>query len=403
MSLNVEINGIDEAGRIGENILFTRVSVERDFEINLLLINLSFFNQLIPNKKDASGYDDKRLLRYAREIIEAETFKTAVYKMRYESQVLLLRLLYSCLSEDLFGLRGEVLSLFQRKDWRVIQTVLNSLNRFKRKGIFAESFVKAFGMKKMVEDLGKNCLQRYESVEKLSSVSGPRIIVQIDGGFPFAFWWKDVLENAESGLVKGKCLISGVTNGDRYCPTMATAGTISNILRLHPELHYLFPIRELDVRGVKYEDRELHRFYDQHSFSLSKPVYQNRILIIGKIISQMSCCVPYLFHIQEGRTKTFETFCISGSVDNFLRDFGHGTKDDTNIVVGRLASSLDKENLRYCNERGYPIRYLSSLRTTFNDLINRLQSEIELAPSSKRYDLEKKLSSLSSVCQRELE
>jgi len=401
MSLNIEINGVDEAGRIGENIIFTRVSVERDFEINLLLNNLSYFNQLIPNKNDVKGYDKKRLGRYAREIIETETFKTAIYKMRHESQVLLLRCLYSYLSEDLFRLRREVLSLFETKDWRVIQTALDSLNRFKRKGIFAESFVKAFGMKKVVEDLGKNYLQRYQSIEKLSSVSGPKIIVQIDGGFPFAFWWKDILKNTESGLVKGKCLITGVTNGDKYYPTMATAGAISNILRLHPELQYLFPIRELDIRGVKYED--MGRFYEQHSFSLSKPIYQNRILIIGKIINQMVCCVPYLFHIQEQRTKTFETFCISGSVDNFLRDFGYGTKENTTVVVGRLTSSLDKENLQYCRDKGYPIKYLSSLKTTFNDLINRLQSEIELAPSSKRYDLEGKLSRLNSACQHELE
>jgi len=257
-------------------------------------------------------------------------------------------------------------------------------------------------MKKIVEDIGKFYLQRYESIEKLSSDSGPRIIVQIDGGFPFAFWWKDLLENTESGLVKGKCLISGITNGDKYYPTMATAGTISNILRLHPEMHHLFPIKELDIQRVKYADEGLYRFYKQHSYSLSKPIYQNRILIIGKIIDQIACCIPYLFHIQERRTKTFETFSISGSIENFLRDFGHGTKEDTNIVVGRLVSSLDKQNLQYCREREYQIKHLSDFQTAFNDLVSRLHSEIELAPSSKSYDLERKLSTLNSVCQREL-
>ena len=130
MSFNITINGIDEAGRIGENILFTRVSVERDFEIHLLLHNLLYFNKLIPNKNDPKGYDQKSLIRYVRDIIENEIFKTSIYKMRYQSQALLLRYLYYFLSEDLFRLRGEILYLFQNKDWSVIQTALTSLNRF---------------------------------------------------------------------------------------------------------------------------------------------------------------------------------------------------------------------------------------------------------------------------------
>jgi len=32
----VEINGLDEAGKIVENIIFTRISVEKDFELHLL-------------------------------------------------------------------------------------------------------------------------------------------------------------------------------------------------------------------------------------------------------------------------------------------------------------------------------------------------------------------------------
>lgn len=401
MSL-VEINGLDEAGKVGEEILFTRVAVERDFELHLLLHNLSSFNKLIPNKNDVKGYDGRSLLKYAKDVIESEIFKTSIYKMRYRTQVLLLRLLYSFLSEDLFSSRGDILDLFSKKDWGVIQVVLNSLNRFKRKWILAESFVKAFGMKKMVEDMGKSCLERYGSVENLSSDLGPKIKVQIDGGFPFAFWWKDLLENVESGLVKGKCLITGITNGDRYYPTVATAGTISNILKLHPEMHHLFPIKELDAQMVKAGDEDFRRFYERHSFSLSRPIYQNRILIIGKIANQLACCIPYLAHIQENRTKTFETFCISGILENFLRDFGHGTKEDTDIVVGKLASSLDKQNLEYSKEKGYPIKYLSDFQAPFDDLVSKLHSEIELTPSDKRYGIERKLSNFNSVCQQEL-
>lgn len=75
MSSNIEINGIDEAGRIGENILFTKASVDRDFEIHLFLTNLSYFNKLIPNKDDIKGYDAKTVIKYTRDIIDNEIFK----------------------------------------------------------------------------------------------------------------------------------------------------------------------------------------------------------------------------------------------------------------------------------------------------------------------------------------
>ena len=107
MSL-VEIDGLDEAGKVGEEILFTRVAVERDFELHLLLHNLSSFNKLIPNKNDVKGYDSRSLIKYVKDIVESEIFRTSMYKMRYRTQVLLLRLLYSFLSEDLFRSRGDI-------------------------------------------------------------------------------------------------------------------------------------------------------------------------------------------------------------------------------------------------------------------------------------------------------
>lgn len=147
MSFSIEINGVDEAGRIGQNIIFSRVSVERDFEINLMLHNLSSFSFLIPNKNIINGYDKKSLVQYVRYIIENETYKTSIYKMSYKSQAILLRILYGFLSEELFELRGRIINQYQERDWGVIQTALDTMNRFKRREILAESFVKAFGMK----------------------------------------------------------------------------------------------------------------------------------------------------------------------------------------------------------------------------------------------------------------
>lgn len=203
--------------------------------------------------------------------------------------------------------------------------------------------------------------------------------------------------------MKGKCLITGITNGDTYYPTIAAAGTISTILRRHPEVHNLFSIRELNVEGIVPERERLFRFYQNHAFSLSRPLYQNRILVIGNFPDRIACCVPYLLHLQEGRRKTFETFNIGGYIENFLRDFGHGTKENTTIMVGKLTSSLDKQNLQFCIEKGYPIKYLSDVESVFQELLSELRSEVELAPSGRRRNFEEKLLNLESTWKRELE
>jgi len=96
--------------------------------------------------------------------------------MRFETQVLSLRNSYILLNEDLFGLRGKILELHDKKDWGIIQTTLNSLSRFRRKEIFAEPFVKAYGTEKIVENIGKIYLEKY-STEDLSSDSEPQIML----------------------------------------------------------------------------------------------------------------------------------------------------------------------------------------------------------------------------------
>ena len=86
---------------------------------------------------------------YVTSLIDDETIFVKMYVMRQDIQNKLLRILFNSFSDDLFRLRGELIDLFNNRDLGVIQKTLSSLNRFKRKPIFVESFIKAFGFKKI--------------------------------------------------------------------------------------------------------------------------------------------------------------------------------------------------------------------------------------------------------------
>lgn len=395
---------MDEAGRIGDNIIFTKVSVNRENEINLLIYNLLHFNKIILNKSDIKGYEPRNLFKYIKVLHDDETIDVSHYIMRHRTQNLLLGILFRFLADDLFRSRGDLISLFEVKDWSIIQHALNTLNRFKNKNIFAESFVKAFGFKKIAEQIGNVLLRKYGNLEELSKKDSPRIIIQIDGGYPFSFWWYDLMQNPESGLILGKALITGITNGDSFYPTVSSAGTISGILSSHPEGRYLYPLREIEIYRSQLKDEDILSFSSKHSKSLERPIYQNRILKIGSITDELWGSIPYLKHLREDRTKTYEVFNIhtESDISDFFREWGYGTPENTNILVGTLATSRERENVSWCIKEEYPIEYTTEYKDDFDTLISNISARVDIGHPALRDELHRKIGNFERLCRRSL-
>ena len=75
MPTYIEINGIDEAGSIGQPIIFTKVNVGVKNEVQLFLRNLNHFGTLMPNKFKLKGFDPSYLLKYVTELLDDQTVK----------------------------------------------------------------------------------------------------------------------------------------------------------------------------------------------------------------------------------------------------------------------------------------------------------------------------------------
>jgi len=402
MPQNYFIHGLDEAGRIGDKIIFCDASIEIENETSLMLRNLWHFRKLILNKYDVSGYDERTLLRFVSEFIDDGSTRINLFSLNHEYQNRLLSGLFYQMSNSFFKLRGDIIEALQKRDRTIFSTTLGVLNRFKRKGIYAESFIKSYIMREILTHISGYYKNVY-SLDVLKNGYGPRIDVQIDGGFPFGFWWKDLLNNIESGLIKEKCLITGITNGDNYYPVISLAGTIASILNKYPAKQYNFSINDFKLSELDITNEDFFHFYFRHAYSLSKPIYQNRILLLGKFSDELKTILPYSIYLDRGRTRTFEPFEINTSILNFMKDFGYGLPENTLIIIGKIENSEQKKDIRYCEDRGFSTIELNQCKEVFENFFPNLNSESELIPSQRKSEIQSRLTKIQSLCAAELQ
>jgi len=403
----VEINGLDESGRVGDNLLFVRVAVPIHSELQLILRNLSHFDKLIVRKEDLKGREEKNLSAYVRDMVDDSAFSIDFYRMRPNVQIQLIRRYLSLLWNDLFKTRGALLDILPKPEeeresqeaissQRTLSSIIGNLQRFENFEFALESMVKSYGMMKVT--------RRLDFVSSLFRTStGPDVhlylVVQIDGGYPFAFWWKTLLESEHIENLKKQTFITGVGQGDGYYPAISAAGAIAWILSHYPDRNYFFPIHELN-----YDERFPldENFYYGHTVALNRPTFSNRIVFLGQIDANLRNCVPYCLH-RSDRKKTYEAFGpVEKTAENFFKEYSHGKPENTLIIYGALSSWQDKVNLKYCQDRGYDCKHVSDIRSQFETLMKEIEGEIDLLPKEKRTKLAGTLKTIEESCSSSL-
>jgi len=401
MPTYIEINGLDESGTVGEPIIFVRLGVSMLTEPQIILRNIEYFNALMASKDLLKGYESSTLFRYILSFIEDPSFDVTIFRMFPETQLKILRDFSLLTAENLFQSRKTLVRLFdsEGKIAKVSQDtvsevskVINILKRFRTPKLWLDSFIKSFGMMLITMKL--------EELSKSFSKPGFTsyfLVVQIDGGFPFAFWWRDLMDEKSPCFKKGSFIVSGVSNGDEYYPSMSTAGAIAGSLMRNFEKLHLFPVHPLEYESTV----DLHSFFEGHSKAVEVPTFQNRILFVGRIGKNVRTCIPYLTHLRD-RHKTYEAFGVGIPISWFFKVHGPGRPENTVIVHGSSLTSKDKENLKFCKDNRYPIHHVSEFKEDFQELIKKLDSEIEYAPTQKRKTLSSRLKKIEEQCLSEL-
>lgn len=406
----VEINGLDEAGKVGETIWFVRLGVRIDSEIQILLRNLEHFDKLIIRKNDLFGREEKNLMKYVRDVVDDPISSISLFRMRVETQIQVLREYFGFLCDEMFKARkilidglksvetGQIAlkknsnesekTLPQNPMWQVVEI----LQRFESHPFLCESLVKSYGMMNLTAKLDK-----VSNLFKMDLGLGVRrmLVIQIDGGYPFAFWWQNLVKSSHlSNIKKKNVYITGISKGDGYYPTMSVAGAIAHILNRYPHRAFFLPINELIYDNKFPMDIE---FYDGHSKAVSRPTFDNRIVFLGKIDPVLMSCLPYCIH-RTDRRKTYEPFHIEISSESFFNRFGYGKPENTLVILGKLSSAKQKKDAWYCKSKGYEFKHLADFRDDFESLCTEISNEIDLLHKEKRAKLSGKFEIMKKMC-----
>jgi len=145
-------------------------------------------------------------------------------------------------------------------------------------------------------------------------------------------------------------------------------------------------------------EEEFYDYFRRHALSLSRPVYQNRLLMIGNFQEELQTLIPYVYYTKENRTKTYEPFKIHASLENFMKEFGFGNPQNTKIIVGNISDPIDKQNIIFSKERGYLIEEAQDLKDDYEELFTKISDEIDLTPSSIRKNLHADLLKIRESC-----
>ena len=380
----VEINGLDEAGRIGENICFVRVGLRIDGEVQLLLRNLDYFGKLIVRKEDLFGREEKNLLRYLRDSLDDPCIDVSIFNMNVQTQMEILKRYLEYLSGDIFRARGVLIGAFQtimtnKVSKELIDTsesdfyqVTNMLKMYEQYPFLYESVTKSYGMMSVTKKLDvESKLFR----NPLSAGSRYMLVVQVDGGYPFVFWWHRFLDIATlTNIKKGNAHFAGVAQGDSYYPAISTAGTLAFVINQYPQRTYF-----LAKSDIKYDENFPlnEEYYFTHTNSIIRPTFENRLLLIGEFNPELKSCLPYSIH-RTDRKRTFEPFQIETSAKSFFDRFGYGKPENTMVVIGRLKTSQQKEDFKFCKEKGYTCHHISDFKGEVTGLLTDVENEIDL-------------------------
>jgi len=397
MPTYIEVNGLDESGSVGEPIIFVRIGVSLLNEVQIFLRNIEHFNMLLPDKhRIRQGYEPKSLLRYVKSFVEDPCFDITMFRMFPETQLKLLTEFSLRTAGDLYRSREAIVKLFDSsgnivEDYESvapsISQAINILKRFRSPRVLIDSFIKSYGMMVIAMKLG--VLSRSSRIEGFTNSF---LTVQIAGGYPFAFWWKDLVDKNPL-FKKGSFVITGVSNGDEHYPSMSSAGTIAMSLLLNSDKLHLFPIQPLELEG----SIDLASFFDGHSRAIEIPTFQKRIIFLGTMNENIRMCIPYLMHLRD-RHETYEASSVRIPIEWYFKFRGHGKPENTIVVHSSSLSGQDRNNIKACKKCDYAIHHVSDFKKDFQEFLGKLGSEIDYAPTQKRTSLSASLKKIEEGC-----
>jgi hypothetical protein len=370
-----EINGFDETGTIGNNLKFVRVGMDESLLLRPFVYNILHFGSITVTKTMLRGVSDDVKRDYVRKAMADQSIDIAQYLFTPDHQLDVLRKFTMLEGKSLFSLRAELIGSFESKDFeQPMSKISNYLKRYEKSPFWMESYVKAYGFRMIVADLCKT-----SRVLKAFKREDVKIFTQVDGGFPFVFWKHSFLDNESNnniGFCTERTKICGITKGDEYYPAVSMAGNIAYISNNVNGMTYPHSIRDVP----KMDDDEVNIFYEEFQKKACKPVYNNRILFIGKIPTDIQYSIPFILHHYNSYKTVYEPYRLEyhpgRSYKSFISSFGRHPRET--IISGIIDNDQDREIVEEIESYGKLVKPI----TEYVDNYEKFQDEIILEAES---------------------
>jgi len=372
IAVTVEINGFDESGVIGKHLRFIRVGIEINNSLRPFVYNLLHFRSIGVTKKFLRGVSDDIKVDYVRKIMSDPSISVSQYIFSPDHQLDVLRQFTLFEEKTLFHKRGILLLSLQNKNTQdALEEHIQYLKRYERSPYWMESFIKSYGFRMAVQDLVKT-----SKVLSNSKISDYTVVSYIDGGFPFAFWWRSFLlaQFPASRFNMRRTPIYGVTKGDEYYPITSMAGNIAFITSTIPGM--IYPHNILELPKMSFSD--LRGFYSEFSERVGIPTFQKRVLFAGYLPRDFQYTIPYILHVNDSYQNVYEPFRLNwepnGTLKSFYRTFGRYPEKDI-VIFGPAQTEEDKQIMQECRDQGLECHDCKEFIENYMKLIDEIENE----------------------------
>ncbi|WP_456473949.1 hypothetical protein [Candidatus Pyrohabitans sp.] len=395
--MQVEYNGFDETGSLGNDIFFIRVGLDRKNYFRAYIYNILHFGELIINKYDLKRKPVKQKNKYLRSILNDPVINVDNYVLPKENQVHILRSLMLRDMKKLFEFRKDLIAAFLWEkeefinslkvggfpEFKNIPDFMSHLRNYENPHLYLEWFIKSYSYRMIFPHLA----QTSRILRNPHITSDYKVISFIDGGRPFCFWYDSFLRNSrrDSKFDIAKTPIFGISNGDEYFPVVMMAGNIATLWKSH---FYPQGLRQVPMWK---KDFDFESFYNEFVKSLYPPKYFNRVLFIGQIPKELQYSIPMILHREDYYYNIYEPFRIhhttkGSSINSFERKMGKITGNDI-IISGRILTRQDRKVWEEFIERGLDEKsqHIMEYQDKFNTFLDILQGQTEITNLDNNY------------------
>jgi hypothetical protein len=391
----VELNGFDEGGHVGEDLYFVRVGVSIRDQYRPFICNILHFQTPLIQKSQLRSFSKENQQKFLREMIRDPNLDIDFYVCPHSEQLVALKSHMTREMDNLFIKRGQLITALRNhrgaatdKDLSGVQNGtedlteyglregIEYLRKFRKPGFLLEAFVKALSFKSVVEDL-----RAKSKVLSNTTIEDYLVSCQVDGGFPFVFWWKKFFDEVGTGsrIVKGKFSVSGISNGDEYYPLVNMAGTLASIVNSNRGT--IYPRSANEISPTKDRVR-----LDEYSKAFVEATTRNqfylRTLFVGEIPPSLQHMIPFIQHEADNH-RIYEPFAVHDSLKDFYTWYGEPRYKDV-IVRGHTKTEGDRHVLADCRALGLDVLEYDHFIDSYSQLLAKIREEAEISILSKQ-------------------